>query len=157
MNLTYKVVLFVSLFLLITLGSCNNPPNESQNWLVVTKKQAEKTGMASWLVQSEGFWTPSDDDIHKLEENLVGYLSQNSSYFISQPPAWERLDEYQRQYVGLEREGRQIIYGNFFCDTMGMDWHETFVVVDDGGDCYFQIEFDVEDEMFIMLIVNGVS
>jgi len=157
MNWLIKMIIAINILLMISLGSCNNLPEGNQNWMIVTKKQADETGMASWLVRSDGFWIPSADEIIKLEEDLTGYLSQNSSYFFSQPPAWERLDEYQRQYVGLERESKQIIYGNFFCDNLGLDWQETFVVVDDGGDCYFQVEYDMESGLFIMLMVNGVS
>jgi len=161
MNLRNKLNLAMGILLLIFLVSCSTLPLESptvevnQNWVIVTKEQAEE--IASWLGGSGGFWTPSADDIFKLEERLAEYLSQNSSYFFSQPPTWERLDEYQRQYIGLERGGRQIIYGNFFCNNLGMDWRKTLVIVDDGGDCYFQVEYDVEDGALIMLLVNGVS
>ncbi len=157
MNLPKKMIIVLGIFLSIALGSCNNLTEENQDWVIVTKKQSEETGMASWLVNRDGFWTPSPDDILKLEETLVAYLSKKSSYFYQQPPVWERLDEYQRQYVGLERDGKQIIYGNFFCDSMSLDWQKTFVVVIDGGDCYFQVEYDVEGGLFIMLAVNGVS
>ena len=137
-------------------ATAESPTAEAnQNWMIVTKEQAEE--IASWLGGSGGFWTPSADDIFKLEEGLAEYLSQNSSYFYRQPPVWERLDEYQRQYIGLERGGRQIIYGNFFCNNLGMDWRKKLVIVDDGGDCYFQVEYDVEDGAFIKLLVNGVS
>jgi hypothetical protein len=157
MNLLKKMIIAISILNLISLGSCNNLPEENQNWVIVTKKQSEETGMASWLVNRDGFWTPSAEDILKLEERLAAYLSQNSIYFFQQPPVWERLDEYYRQYIGLTRGGKKIIYGNFFCDPMGLDWQETFVAVEDGGDCYFQVEYDVEGRFFIKLMVNGVS
>ena len=169
---TFKVT--IGILLLINLAACDALSNDeppvnipstataespkvvaNQDWVIVTKEQAEE--IASWLGGSGGFWTPSADDIFKLEEGLVEYLSQNSSYFYRQPPAWEQLDEYQRQYIGLERGGRQIIYGSFFCNNLGMDWRQKLVIVEDGGDCYFQVEYNVEDGAFIMLMVNGVS
>ena len=159
----------IRIIFLAVVVACNAPPEGNgfteitqtatadQNWMIVTNEQAEETGIASWLVESDGFWAPSVDDIFKLEEGLAEYLSQNSSYFYRQPPVWERLDEYQRQYIGLERGGRQIIYGNFFCNNLGMDWRKKLVIVDDGGDCYFQVEYDVDQGMFTMLMVNGES
>jgi len=169
----------MGILLLINLVSCNAVPDEkssvdtpliatskslegptaevNQNWMIVTKEQAEETGIASWLVESDGFWAPSADDIFKLEEGLAAYLSQNSDYFFRQPPVWERLDGYQRQYIGLERGGRQIIYGNYFCNNLGMDWQKRLVIVDDGGDCYFQVEYDAKSGLFIKLMVNGES
>ena len=169
---TFKIV--IGVLLLINLATCDAFPGDkppvdiplmatvesptavaNQNRVIVTKEQAEE--IASWLGGVGGFWTPSVDDIIKLEEKIAEYLSQNPSQFYSQPPVWERLDEYQRQYIGFERGGRQIIYGNFFCNNLGMDWRKKLVIVDDGGDCFFQVEYDVESEMFIKLLVNGVS
>lgn len=161
MKLWKKLNLAMGILLLISLVSCSDPPLESptlevdQNWVIVTREQAEGMGVASWLVGSGNFWTPSVDDILKLEEKIAEYLSQNSNQFYRQPTVWERLDEYQRQFIGLERGGRQIIYGNFFCNNIGMDWRKILVIVDDGGDCYFQVEYDVESGLFIKLMVNG--
>ena len=161
MNLRNKLNLAMGILLLISLVSCSAPPLESlplevdQNRVIVTREQAEEMGGVSWLVGSGNFWTPSVDNIFKLEEGLAEYLSQNSSQLFRQPPVWERLDEYQRQYIGRERGDRQIIYGNYFCNNIGMDWRQTLVIVDDGGDCYFQVEYDVESGLFIELTVNG--
>jgi len=86
MNLRNKLNLAMGILLLIFLVSCSTLPLESptvevnQNWVIVTKEQAEE--IASWLGGSGGFWTPSADDIFKLEERLAEYLSQNSSYFF---------------------------------------------------------------------------
>jgi hypothetical protein len=131
------------------------PVMDDQNWVIFTEEQAEEMELASWLVDSDGFWTPSVDDILNLEEKIVEYLSQNSSYFYRQPPVWERLHEYQRQYIGLERGGRKIIYGNYFCNSGGVDWRQKLVIMIDGGECFFQVEYDVESGFFIKLLVNG--
>ena len=174
-----KIKLAVGILLLFNLVSCNIFPDKkplvdrpstataeslksptvelNQNWVIVTKEQAEEMRIASWLVESDHFWTPSGDDILKLEEKLAGYLSQNSSQFYRQPPVWERLDAYQRQYIGLERGGRQIIYGNYFCENGGINWRQELVFVIDGGECYFQVEYDMESRLFTELRVNGES
>ena len=127
------------------------------NWVVITKDEAEQMGIATWLVESDGFWTPSSEDIWRLEDQIAEYLSQNADAFYRQPPVWQRLDEYQRQYIGLERGGRRLIYGNFFCNNMDLNWLQDLVVVEDGGECYFQVEYDLESEVFTMLMVNGES
>ncbi len=59
--------------------------------------------------------------------------------------------------LDLSVTGRQIIYGNYFCDNMGKNWRQEFVFVFDGGDCFFQVEYDVESGTFIKLWVNGES
>ena len=129
----------------------------NKNWVIVTKEKAEGMGITSLLRESDDFWAPSVSDVLKLEEKIDEYLSQNSNLFYRQPPVWERLDEYQRQYIGFERGGKQIIYGNYFCDSTGKNWRQEFVFVFDGGDCFFQVEYDVESGTFIKLWVNGES
>ena len=128
-----------------------------QDWVVITREQAEEMNLGSWMVETDGFWTPSEDDIVTLEGKIAEYLWQNSTLFNHQPPDWEQLGEYQRQFIGVEREGSKIIYGNYFCNNMGFNWRQDIISVDDGGDCYFQVEYDVGEGMFIMLIVNGES
>ena len=179
MNLQNKRKAAIGIFLLSSLLSCGAPPDEKlptdtpsttaakspesptaetdQSWVIITKEQAEEMGIASWLAESDGLWTPSEEHIFTLEEKLPEYLSQNAYLFNRQPPAWERLDEYQRQYIGLQRGGKQIIYGNYFCDNLGIDWRQKLVIVEDGGDCFFLIEYDLEDSSFILLMVNGES
>ena len=129
----------------------------NQNWVIIAEERAVETGIASWLAESGNFWTPSVVDILKLEEEIAGYLSQNSNQFYRQPPVWQRLDDYQRQYIGLERGGRQIIYGNYFCNSGGINWRQELVIVEDGGECFFQVEYDIESALFIKLLVNGES
>jgi hypothetical protein len=139
----------------MNLESPTVPVVADQNWIILDEENAEDMVTASGLVKTDSFWTPSVEAVLKLEENVAAYLSQNSYAFFYQPPVWERLDEYQRQYIGLERGGEKIIYGNFFCDNGGPDWRQEFVFVIDGGECYFQVEYDVKSGLFIKLRVNG--
>lgn len=128
-----------------------------QDWVVITKEQTEEMNLGSWMVETDGFWTPSENDVIALEEKIAEYLGQNSTLFNRQPPVREDLREYQRQFIGLEREGSKTIYGNYFCNNLGLNWHQDIISVDGGGDCYFQVEYDVDKGMFTMLMVNGES
>jgi len=68
---------------------------------------------------------------------------------------WKQMGRYKRQYFGLVRDGRWIVYGNFFCDAHGKDWLAQPVTVKDGGDCYFQVEYEPKTGRFSNLSVNG--
>lgn len=130
-------------------------PVADRSWVVFAADHTEDMGIASWLLETDGFWTPSVDDVQELEDKLAEYLSQNAYFFSHQPPVWERLDAYQRQYIGLERGGRLIIYGNYFCTSGGINWRQQLVSVEDGGECYFQLEYDMDSDSFTNLWVNG--
>ncbi len=133
-------------------------PLANTQWVIFSKEQAEPMGLEAWLSPGEsfgGYWTPGAEQVMRVEEQVGAYLSQNPQLFYSQPPVWERLNEYKRQYVGWVLDGKQVIYGNFFCDDTGRDWKQDWVMVLDGGECFFQVKFDVTSGTFIELQVNG--
>ena len=101
------------------------------------------------------YWTPSENDVLTLHNELGSYLQKNSDRFEGQKtPIEERLDEYNRQHIGIILEGKKIIYANYFCDSV-QDWRKDFVFVMDGGDCFFQFKYDVDTAEFFDLLVNG--
>jgi len=108
-------------------------------------------------------WTPDLADVLVLEQRLPGYMrveldrqARARDWPIDKKnPLWERAKTYKRQYVGIRRKKQRIIYANFFCDASGTNWRTTRIDVDDGGDCYFQVEYDVDKRTFADLSVNG--
>ena len=92
-----------------------------------------------------------------MEIGLRSYLQQaNSDRFDGQKaPIWERLDEYNHQYVGIILNGRKILYANYFCNRVETDRKNDFVFGLDGGDCYFQFKYGPDSAEFFDLQVNG--
>jgi hypothetical protein len=99
---------------------------------------------------SEKYWTPSEEDIMKLEASLPAFLEE-----IDQGVIIERLPEYMRQYVGFTFENDRLIYGNFFCNAYEIDWKKEMVFILDGGDCYFQLQYDPKNDQFLYIQFNG--
>jgi hypothetical protein len=65
------------------------------------------------------------------------------------------VPDYKRQYLGILENGEQIIYANFFCDATFEEWRQEFVLVNDGGDCFFQVKYNVATGEFYDFSVNG--
>ena len=133
-------------------------PASTDAWAVIPERRAKEMGLGAWLssgAEIEDYWTPTEGDVLLLEENLPAFLQENSRSFRREPPVWEQLDSYKRQYAGLVIHGRKIIYGNFFCSDPGTDWKKEWIFVMDGGDCFFQLQFDMADSTFRGLMVNG--
>jgi hypothetical protein len=120
------------------------------------------------------FWTPSTADVLKMEAGLPAYLREQLSPTPpkdrraprahrpaleppppARPPLWEKAGGYKRQYIGLVKNKRRLIWGNFFCSAPSPDWRREPVGVHDGGDCYFQVLYDVDTGRFSELMVNG--
>lgn len=130
--------------------------------VIFTADQAEEMGLDSWVgsgLPFDGYWTPTEADVLALEDGVEAYLdSRGEQFYDRQPPVEEWLPEFGRQYVGIVENGRQIIYANYFCDTDSFSyWQEDLVLVLDGGDCYFQLYYDVAANEHYGLMVNGMA
>lgn len=118
---------------------------------------AQVAQIASAGENFEGYWMPAGQDLLVLEEQLGPYLQAHADQFLAHPAVWEQLNDYHRQYAGLTVDGNPLIYGNFFCKEYKGSWVTEWVMVIDGGDCYFQVLYNVKNDTFIRLLVNGES
>jgi hypothetical protein len=110
------------------------------------------------------FWSPSTEQIQRLESLLPGYVRAEAG-------ADRRIPdnvEYHRQYIGIVVNDRRLIYGNFYpasvldlfldarrSDQPRIDEKSTPVVVCDGGPSFWGIVFDPESNEFRDLQTNG--
>lgn len=120
---------------------------------------AQAQNFAGWFgINIDGYWTPAESDIIQMEEKLPLFLETNGHVgtpYGDDPPLWDRLPEYNRQYLGIEIDGKRLIVANYFCDTFGSKWQEEPVIVMDGGDCFFEIRYDIENADFMSILING--
>ncbi len=126
-----------------------------EHWVAFSAEHARQSGLDQWLFPDDvEYWSPSVADIQAAEDGVIAFLQENESAFFTDRPVWERLNEYNRQYIGVVLDDRKILYANFFCSD-DPDWKENFVLVMDGGACYFQFKFDPNTGKFFQLQVNG--
>jgi hypothetical protein len=137
-------------------------PTPAANQSIITPEfegvifsQENAAAGAGLVYGAEAYWTPVEADILALEAQLDSYLQQNAPQ--DYPGPLLALGAYKRQYVGFVSEGKQLIFANFFCETHGQDWQQTFIAVEDGGPCYFEIEYDPQTETFSSLLIHGQS
>ena len=96
------------------------------------------------------YWTPGLPEVLRAEEGVPGYLARMSSSLSG------KFSSYIRQYTGFYHQGRKLIFIQFLCwppSTPG--WRCQRVAVDDGGDCYFSLEYDVASGEYRNLRING--
>jgi hypothetical protein len=99
-------------------------------------------------------WTPSVMDIRRLEALLPVELAKkrpNSVDWSKAPVGW------LRQYGGITRNGRRIVYGNYlrpFGDEDGR-WRKQVEIVCDGGPNFFGVEYDADLHRIVNLSFNG--
>ena len=117
-------------------------------------------GLGEGWMSSEtitGWWMPTVDDVRAMEAGLVDYLiSQGEAPFWGEP-VWDTLGGYHRQYGGILINDQPMLYTSFFCNNFGMDWAQGWLVVEDGGACFFGTLYDVTSGKFVELTVNGMA
>jgi hypothetical protein len=96
----------------------------------------------------QGLWTPSAAEVDAFEAGIDGFLQG------ANPALSAKFAPYKRQYTGLLQGADKRIWAAFFCRTMD-GWENNLIGVDDGGDCYFQVLYDVASGAYLLLDVNG--
>jgi len=144
---------FIWLLFVWVLTAFTFPPGGKRmnhNRIVFAAEEAEKL---SFLKNEAPFWTPTFDQIRELELLLLKYLEAHPP--IDDQPVMN-FNEYGRQYMGVTKNHRRLIYLNAFCDPSSFDerWKE-LIRVKDGGSCFFQVYFDPVKREFIDLQYNG--
>ena len=109
--------------------------------------------LSEWKYRFEDkeLWIPTKEQILEAEERIEQYLKDNPAK--KSPDLWRKLSKYKRQYVGIVVDGHKRIFCNFYSSDEPLISKPYFVA--DGGDCYFQIEYDLKDKDCYNLIVNG--
>lgn len=121
-----------------------------------TTPQAMTTPMPfDHVILTDGAFTPDTATIAELEAHLPAFLAQNQDKFSSfREPIVERLPAYKLQYWGELDNGKPIIHLNALCTSLN-GWQTQRVLVLDGGDCFFNLNYDPATETFSNLSVNG--
>jgi hypothetical protein len=99
-------------------------------------------------------WTIEKFDFEDLDNRLEKYLREEAKLRSWNKQLPNKFRNYKRQYVGVVVDGSKRIFINFFCHISG-SWNDRFVQILDGGDCYFQVEYDIGTQKFLNLQING--
>ena len=120
--------------------------------VIIPESRAAEMVAGMFEPAPSGYWTPERGQVAALEASI-------SEYLAGAAPEGSRLrsglDGYQAQYLGILREEREVIFANFFCHSHVDDITQSLVAVDDGGDCYFTVEYDPAADSFADLAING--
>jgi hypothetical protein len=105
----------------------------------------------NFMFKGREFWSPTRAEVLKAEKGLERFLTENPP--ARSPELWKKLSRYKRQYLGIVVNGQKRIFANFYCTEERLACKP--VIYEDGGDCFFQAEYDVESQKITKLEING--
>ncbi len=111
-----------------------------------------------------GYWTPKEADLAGIEQTLPAYLKAQNATERHWP-------DFYRQVAGVQRGADRFIFLNYFVTTErtqgeGEDnrsgaaadrWKTTPYWVNDGGDWFFRVLFDVGQKKFVWYEHNNTA
>jgi len=106
----------------------------------------------AWYHQDAEPWTPTAEDLQAAEDDVIEEIRRR------EPAIFERLSDYRCQFIGVVVDGERRIFYNFFCtddEDVHDSWRSEPVFVLDGGDDYFQLEYDLDTRTCVRFTVNG--
>lgn len=144
--------------LLLTLCACNaldfdipEPDAYLRLQVIFPAEVAQDQQLALFTdSRSATYWTPSDTDIASANRAIYQHLKTLGESAITAD-----FGTYYQQYFGYQVDDTRYIYANYFCDTFDFDWHNDFVFVMDGGNCFFQASYNLLTGKVESLYING--
>jgi len=107
--------------------------------------------MASWIHVPGGTWQPTAH-VAELRDGLEPFVMRAAAEQRKRLPAWS---SYTFQYQGRTEQDAKTIFINAFCSPAPRDVKTQFVLVLDGGACYFRVKYDPASKAFFDLEFNG--
>ncbi|MEO8797925.1 MAG: hypothetical protein ABI551_08580 [Polyangiaceae bacterium] len=103
---------------------------------------------------SPGGWTPKRIDAERASDGVPAFLK------TAAPKIAEKFQGYYGQIWGVTDHGTRKLRLNFSCSKQAFDidkpgWTQQAIMVDDGGDCFFQVDFDPATSTYSRFRVNG--
>ena len=174
------IISIVILALLTSCGQGQNKNGATDNLISKTDSITMDTSSIaiikldstnSWLIKNS---KPSDLTIQELAEIEKIIERCLSDYNIEQKKQFEQLksenpdydfkvehfviefSRYRRQYIPtINSKGEKEVWINCFCRTYDRDWRKELIIVEDGGNCYFNLKVNLTTNKCFDLMVNG--
>lgn len=122
--------------------------------------------LGTWIYVPGGTWVPSAKNVHAAASKLEQAVKKQAGSEHRSLPKWSG---YTFQYQGhtLQVQGHKkvkVIFVYGFCAQppdarkwLAKHAHEKFMLVSDGGACYFRAYYDPATKKYLGVIFNGAA
>ncbi|EQA72820.1 hypothetical protein [Leptospira noguchii] len=149
MNYISKVILVISYFF-VSFHIINSKDKrlEIKNYIF----QKDQVKIIEYARHPYNGITITAANVEKAEKIFKNYLR------VIDPKLLNNLNLYKRQYVGIQSQGKRIVYINFaksISTWTRKDWEDDLFFSLDGGSNYMNVKVNIDDEFCFDFSVNG--
>ena len=174
-SLSYINILTIALCLTNVLTSCGQSQNKKTGEIIKTKSTSSiqfdtsKTSIIPFI-QSGSYpfdnlfkaTTLTQNDINSVDSLLIACVTDYNNSVDKDHKEWSidlKKNIYRKQLIVVtNKKGEKEVWVNCFCDTWGSDkWKTEILLVNDGGNCYFNFKINLTTKKFYDLGVNGLA
>lgn len=108
--------------------------------------------VGSWIPVPGGEWNPPEEMLAQIQSELPSFVKLQATKLKKALPEWS---SYTFQYQGQTQDGRRFVFISGFCIEPPDYVEERFLLVLDGGTCFFNVKYDPEKREFFELGFHG--
>lgn len=167
----------IVLLILFTFSSCYQSKKEkidkTREYQYIDERAVilEDSLFYVWLKKRFGYepWKPTEEDL-KLTQTILERAIAKHEFDFLKKPIDSSIKTFYRQYFPYTNEkGERIIEINAFCKIpkippppeeanrkwIERNWKEDYILVLDGGPCYWKIKINIDKMSYESVMVNG--
>ena len=167
---SYINILTIAFCLTIALNSCGQFKNTKVDQVVNNKSaqiDTSKTAIIAFKKKSvypfDNTFSPANltqTDLHSIDSLLIACVTDYNNSLDNDHKEWGidlKKRNYRKQLIAVTNEiGEKEVWVNCFCHTLyDNTWKTDIVIVDDGGNCFFNFKINLTTKKFYDLDVNG--
>lgn len=156
-------VLFITmgiLFVMLNLPSVTDPDKKTYTVLFGSWAETMLDQCSRHTPAYEGSWTPTEQQISKLEKDLPNLNKLNAVNCCGKGKIIGKASEYKRQYVGIISKSKKTIYINAYPSNWSLFESKEAIAgypvsMCDGGKNYWGAVYNPKTRSFSELAFNG--
>lgn len=170
-SFNFSWTILFSILILVSCGEAPNNQTDAQKVAIATIQPIDTSLIAIIPLDNSRDWlfdktyspsTLTQNDIMEIERLLIDCINKYNDKLSSDTKQYFSIDlkqqKYMRQYVAvINKSGDKEVWVNCLCQTHGDDWKTSIIMVDDGGNCYFNLKINLTKEKCYDLGVNGYA
>ena len=168
-SLNYSWTILLSILTLVSCGQTTNNHTDTKQAVSTPVQPVDTSLIAIIPFDNSRDWvfdktyspsTLTQDDIEKIERLMTDCVNTYNNKLSSDNKQYFYIDltkeKYRRQYVAVtSKNGDKEIWINCLCQIHGDNWKTSIIMVEDGGNCYFNLKINLTKEECYDLGVNG--